>query len=51
MDEEKFGILLALHTWMRIGEVCALKWEDTSVNRGERERYEFKIEKCTENSF
>ena len=27
MDEYKFGILLALFTGIRIGEVCALKWE------------------------
>jgi len=31
MDEVKFGILLALLTGMRIGEVCALRWEDISV--------------------
>ena len=28
MDEYKFGILLALITGMRIGELCALKWEN-----------------------
>ena len=28
MNEIKFGILLALLTGMRIGEVCALKWKD-----------------------
>lgn len=27
MDSCKFGILLALFTGMRIGEICALKWE------------------------
>lgn len=27
-----FGILLALYTGMRIGELCALKWEDFSEN-------------------
>lgn len=32
MDEAKFGVLLALLTGMRIGEVCALKWEDISIN-------------------
>ena len=32
MDEAKFGVLLALLTGMRIGEVCALKWEDISVD-------------------
>ena len=31
MDSVKFGILLALLTGMRIGEVCALKWEDISL--------------------
>lgn len=28
MDEYKFGVLLALNTGLRIGELCALKWED-----------------------
>lgn len=37
MDSVKFGVLLALLTGMRIGEVCALKWEDISV-RDERIR-------------
>lgn len=31
MDECKFGVLLALLTGMRIGEVCALKWENVSL--------------------
>lgn len=31
MDEVKFGILLALLTGMRIGEICALKWTDLSL--------------------
>ena len=31
MDEVKFGILLALLTGLRIGELCALKWKDISV--------------------
>lgn len=31
MDECKFGVLLALFTGMRIGEVCALRWEDISM--------------------
>lgn len=31
MDTVKFGILLALLTGMRIGEICALRWEDISV--------------------
>ncbi len=28
------GILLCLHTGMRIGEVCALKWEDIDIVQG-----------------
>ncbi|MDE5869330.1 MAG: site-specific integrase [Muribaculaceae bacterium] len=28
------GILLCLHTGMRIGEVCALKWEDIDIKQG-----------------
>ena len=32
-DEYKFGILLALLTGMRIGEVCALKWKDISFEK------------------
>ncbi len=31
MDTVKFGVLLALLTGMRIGEVCALKWSDISL--------------------
>ena len=30
-DVFSFGILLALYTGMRIGEICALQWEDISV--------------------
>lgn len=30
-DDCKFGVLLALLTGLRIGEVCALKWEDISL--------------------
>lgn len=30
-DVFSFGILLALYTGMRIGEVCALQWEDISI--------------------
>lgn len=30
MDKVKFGILLALLTGMRIGELCALRWENIS---------------------
>lgn len=32
MDACKFGVLLALLTGMRIGEVCALRWADISVD-------------------
>lgn len=32
MDECKFGVLLALLTGMRIGEICALRWEDVSLS-------------------
>jgi len=28
IDIHKFGVLLALYTGLRIGELCALKWED-----------------------
>lgn len=31
MDECKFGVLLALLTGMRIGEVCALRWSNISL--------------------
>ncbi|MCH5278237.1 MAG: site-specific integrase [Christensenellaceae bacterium] len=31
MDECKFGVLLALLTGLRIGEVCALRWRDVSL--------------------
>lgn len=29
-----FGIFLALYTGVRIGELCALKWEDVDLNNG-----------------
>lgn len=32
-DPYKFGILLALLTGMRIGEVCALRWENVSLEQ------------------
>lgn len=31
-DAYKFGILLSLYTGIRIGELCALKWEDITDN-------------------
>jgi len=33
-DLIKFGILLSLYTGIRIGEVCALKWENIDVSSG-----------------
>lgn len=33
MDEWKFGTILALLTGMRIGEICALKWGDISLDK------------------
>lgn len=32
MDIYKFGVLLALYTGLRIGELCGLKWEDINEN-------------------
>ena len=31
MDDVKFGILLALLTGLRIGEICALRWKDINI--------------------
>lgn len=31
-DECKFGVLLALFTGLRIGEICALRWGDVSLS-------------------
>lgn len=33
MDHFKFGVLLALLTGMRIGEICALRWADISIDQ------------------
>lgn len=33
-DAYKIGILLSLYTGIRIGELCALKWEDIDLNAG-----------------
>ena len=33
-DLTKFGVLLSLYTGIRIGEVCALKWENLNVADG-----------------
>ncbi len=32
MDLYKFGVLLSLYTGIRIGELCALQWEDVSLS-------------------
>ena len=32
MDACKFGILLALQTGLRLGEICALRWENISLS-------------------
>jgi len=31
MDLYKFGVLLSLYTGIRVGELCALQWEDVSL--------------------
>lgn len=33
MDRSKFGVLLSLYTGIRIGELCALKWEDICLSQ------------------
>lgn len=33
MDETRLGILLSLHTGLRIGEVCALTWKDIDLDK------------------
>ena len=35
MDLYKFGVLLSLYTGIRIGELCALRWEDFDLHSGE----------------
>lgn len=34
MDLYKFGVLLSLYTGIRVGELCALKWEDLNLIDG-----------------
>ena len=34
MDIEKLGILLTLYTGLRLGEICALKWENINLKDG-----------------
>ncbi len=33
-DMNKFGIMLCLHTGIRLGELCALKWDDFDLSQG-----------------
>ena len=33
MDCSKFGVLLSLYTGIRIGELCALQWEDICLSQ------------------
>jgi integrase len=33
MDSHKFGVFLSLYTGIRIGELCALQWEDFNLNQ------------------
>lgn len=32
INHKNFGILLCIHTGLRIGELCALKWSDININ-------------------
>lgn len=34
-EEKNFPVLLALHTGLRIGEICALRWSDVNLKRKE----------------
>ena len=34
VDTVKFGILLSLYTGIRLGELCALRWECVDLNLG-----------------
>jgi integrase len=33
IDESKLGVLLCLYTGLRIGEICALTWDDIALDR------------------
>lgn len=35
MDLFKFGVLLSFYTGIRIGELCALQWEDLNITSGQ----------------
>lgn len=34
MDETKLGVYISLYTGLRIGEICALSWEDIDLSNG-----------------
>lgn len=34
MDMAKFGVLICLYSGMRLGEICALRWEDIDLGQG-----------------
>lgn len=34
IDNCKFGVILAMYTGLRIGEICALKWGEISIENG-----------------
>jgi integrase len=33
-DQLSFGFLLCFYTGLRLGEICALKWEDIDMEEG-----------------
>ena len=34
IDTQKLGVLICLYTGLRLGEICALRWEDIDLNSG-----------------
>ena len=34
LDNKKIGLMICLYTGMRLGEICALKWEDVDLDNG-----------------